>query len=173
MRLCNVGSCHDCIFAAAGSGGSGGSALDASLCYPTSMSSLEASLTHPPSLAIVRMHSHSKVQVYRHAKALQSGSMRLQRKGVEERVGQASSRRTFRGLASEPPAPPRRTPLISPGFVPRRALAAAQTQPRFLALNPTLGTGRGSKLNLKVEPCKGPRASLEIDNISGVLGMSD
>lgn len=99
--------------------------------------------------------------------------MRLQRKGVEERDGQASSRRTFRGLASEHPAPPRRTPLISPGFVPRRALAAAQTQPRFLALNPTLGTGRGSKLNLKVEPCKGPRASLEIDNISGVLGMSD
>lgn len=67
MRLCNVGSCHDCIFAAAGSGGSGGSggsALDASLCYPTSMSSLEASLKHPPSLATVRMHSHSKVQVY-------------------------------------------------------------------------------------------------------------
>lgn len=66
MRLCNVGSCHDCIFAAAGSGGSGGSALDASLCSP--MSSLEASLIHPPSLAIVRMHPHSKVQVYRHAR---------------------------------------------------------------------------------------------------------
>lgn len=65
MRLCNVGSCHDCIFAAAGSGASGGSALDASLFYPTS---LVASLIHTPSLAIVCMHSHAKVQVYRYAK---------------------------------------------------------------------------------------------------------
>ena len=44
MRLCNVGSCHDCVFAAAGFGlwGLGGSALDACLCYPTSMPSKRA-----------------------------------------------------------------------------------------------------------------------------------